>query len=357
MLIRARDEKKFAEAYAILKTGTAIPKEFPDYDYNMRKLCWRTLNALPRSAQQYWDLAYKHDTNPPMCGNEDRWAHEEDKRRAKGLKSAAMALRAREFEFQFGRQVSVPAHLMPAVIGLNAVARNEALDLAARLERNAGERQFNITMSLASATFMQQFRIKLLGAIVEIIDSDPAIPVEAFCIQHANWCFPVHELQRGMQVAARRQLRSDFRKVGNSSSTGFVMAYTDVQFNLVSHSFQLYFSGIIAGGKVNKLKELVALTDGRAAISRRQILSEAGPYSLDKIAGAIVKWWPEQTWGKLGYRLSPENASEPTDLGPQYQSHYLRWLDDHYPLEILFFDGIELCDGEMRLTGHKTPVA
>jgi hypothetical protein len=230
-------------------------------------------------------------------------------------------------------------------IGIKETIRELSLDLAARL-RSGGDRTL-----LSSASFKRQQRIRLLGAIMQLLDNHRELPIRLARIRRTDfgWQIPTLDLcLLDFKRITREQLKCALKRAGLSQAGGLFIAHCDIEFHPPYDECQVYFYAVVSGKKTRALKNIQTL-EGYAGNSVVYFpFPSSGPDWSQRVASALSRFWPQQTWKQFGFRLNPSNASRPSRFRSQQQALYLTAFDYSTASDIFVFDGVELTDGELQ---------
>jgi hypothetical protein len=270
-----------------------------------------------------------------------QWCRNEDIRRSFELKRAAenLDIVLQPAMDKFGRHEAFTS-------GVKLSIRIMMLDLAARLQRDSS------AILLPSAGFKRDQRIRLLGAIMRLLDADRNIPVSLVRIQRtdARWRFPGFDLWLdNVGPHTGIELRDALRRAHILEADGFFIAHYDVELLPPFDMCQLYFYAIVAGEKIQALQNLSKLSGyGHGSISYEPF--PFGHHRLwdSRVASALSGFWPQQTWRQFGFRIKPDNAARPNGFRNQHQALYLSLFDHQAVSNVFIFDGVSFIDGELN---------
>jgi hypothetical protein len=190
-------------------------------------------------------------TNPKILaefGPRD-WCEREDRKRAIGLRSAVECWSLTQTEL--ASTFSLPEAWIEM---LHRGLQQHALGLADGLEKEPDMILPGVT--LPSAVIKRDLRVRLLGAILKLMDGYPGLPARFVTIQHRGWVFEPGNLS-AYSLGTREcvQFQEDMRWAGVTRSGGYLIAYHDWEFDPKRHSMRMYIRGIATGANTAKVAQ------------------------------------------------------------------------------------------------------
>jgi hypothetical protein len=327
----------------------------PDYEFLAWLFNMRLMEEISTPPEAYClDQLLRpqsHETASQIAAlfETETWCKIEDRKRANGLRVAARQIPLNRVDlvalYDPGRVDLVPLCDPPKSFlrRMNEGIRTMALDLAARLDISAGGG--HLTTALPSALFKRSLRRKVLGAILSLIDGRPDIPLKLVTITCRTWDFPMSSFMFPVHGDPARQLKTDLTVAGVSDSSGFLIAYPEIEFGPANDGFKIYFHGIVTGAKITALQRLLK-ADGYdpASISYQPFTTGSMPHTRIQLAAALSRFWPQQTWGTFGYHLKPEQHAVQTPLQTVNQLLYLKWLEHKAVSDTFVLDGLHISE-------------
>jgi hypothetical protein len=329
--------KKMPSANTSTKPPLASRRVRPlvDYELHTHMLLNRLSEEIKQPPDQYrLDLllpsrtkGYPRYTPSFELGS---WCRSEDIRRSVELQHAVnnIPLVLKPITSLFG----IPDELL----GMGFSMCRYMLDLAARLRRSGH------TAMLSSASFKSDQRIRLLGAIMRLLDNHRGAPVSLVRIHRTDgkWQFPGFKLWFDVGAYTRDELRGALERASVLEADGLFIAHYDVEFLPPFDTCQLYFYAIVTGEKLQALQKICELKGyGPRAISYHAFPTGDDPSWSQQAAAALSRYWPQQTWRQFGFRVKPGNANRPNGFRQQHQALYLTAFDHQMVSDIFIFEG------------------
>lgn len=202
---------------------------------------------------------------------------------------------------------------------------------------------------LASASYMRQRRIDILGAILELAIAHPEIPLAWITTRDPTLGFHPSHTWIGILGEARRRLFRQMKICGALAAPGFLMAYLTGYLQPRSGRYQLAFRGIAGGEKLNLLCDWEAFS--RSASPPRIDRINVHPI-MDlgrQIGGVMPNLLPELTLFRDGSVSGTKRMSEPA------HSVYLTWLARYDVGDMWITNGVTQHGGKLIIGPAPRP--
>lgn len=131
---------------------------------------------------------------------------------------------------------------------------SDALVLAERLNYGRGL----APPSLASSLCMRSHRIRIVGAVWELISGRRWAPTEisTFNVIPSSWEYTPETLNRADAAQLMSRLRSDLNRCGAAEADGFLIAFLHGEFEPESGIYRLHAHGVATSGMIAVLDRL-----------------------------------------------------------------------------------------------------
>ena len=133
-----------------------------------------------------------------------------------------------------------------------------------RLQRLVGQFEAGVTvgapaLTLASALYMREQRLRIVGAILQLIHDEMGEEmrdVALIKVTCSNWRVDIGSFYSVYGPMLIKRFRSVLSKAGVCEARGYLIAYLQGHLDPRTHEFRMQIRGICAGEKLNLLREL-----------------------------------------------------------------------------------------------------
>ena len=241
---------------------------------------------------------------------------------------------------------------------LNPSIRKRVRRLIAHLDPDKPEQ--DEAGNLASAVAMRVFRIRLVGALLRLIDENPDEPLSVLTLLPTGADFVVSTLEG---VDPRRLLeivRADLNRCGATTATGWFILALHGEFDDVAELYRLHFHAVASGGMVDVVDRLRRLRKYR---SKRQDLEKLRtavdkPIKISRkpitnlpttLAYVLQSFWPTRSITESGDGLLRKQRRKRRIPSPQH-TEVLLWLDQWELKDMVLLMKIHVSKGRLKLS-------
>ena len=191
------------------------------------------------------------------------------------------------------------------------IAECNPLEVATSLSEAAKSRR--IERCAASAAYMRDRRLALLGATLQLVDEHPPTEMAFVSISHIGWYLTPHYNWRILSQLSEHV--ADFFKDGPFSEPGFFIGFISARYEPAANNIQLYLKGLCAGEKVRSFRHITGGTH------QANFYYELGLWEVKNLARQIPAIMPRSI------TETAENVNQPDRrMREPYHSVYLMWL-------------------------------
>ena len=189
---------------------------------------------------------------------------------------------------------------------------------------------------LASARYMREQRIRITGAVWQLVAEDPTGKVARFDVIKPSWAFDRKALKKQDGRRLREEFRADLNRAakkvkpgGAAECTGFLFAVLHGEHETQAELFQIHWHLVATGdwvAVVDRLKGMKAYkpTDRvKRPIRKRKKLHDLA-YALTYL---LKSYWPGKWCGKVSGQASKRRRRKHGRIPEPQHSDVLMWLD------------------------------
>lgn len=211
----------------------------------------------------------------------------------------------------------------------------------------------------ASARYMREQRIRIIGAIWKQVATDRTGKVARFDVIKPKWATEVEDFRRSSATAIRAEFRADLRRTaaklypgGAGECEGFIYAPIHGEHEVVAGLYQTHFHVIATGdwvAVVDKLRDMRGYGKTkrvkRPIRARRKLTDMA--YALTYL---LKSYWPGKWCGKVSGQASKRRRRKHGRIPEPHHTEVLLWLDRRTLPELTLMMGIRITKSGLVLT-------
>ena len=214
--------------------------------------------------------------------------------------------------------------------------------------------------NLVSAVAMRVFRIRLVGALLRLIEENPYRRLSVVTLLPAGPKFVVPTLKG---VDPRRLLeivRADLNRCGAKTATGWLILALHGEFDDVSQLYRLHFHAVASGGMVavvDKLRKLRKYQSKRLDLEKHRTATDK-PIKISRkpitnlpttLAYVLQSFWPARSITEIGNGLLRKQRKKRRIPSPQH-TEVLLWLDQWELKDMVLLMKIHVSKGRLKLS-------
>lgn len=208
--------------------------------------------------------------------------------------------------------------------GLGPDQRAATKNLSKRLKGS------QVPQTLASARFMRDQRVRVVGAILKFAHPWRRKHLRTFCALCDGWEVPLGDLHAAHPRRFMEQLRSQLVRAGAEGVDGFLIAFLEAEFEPSRNVLIFHVHGLVGGEMIAVLEELRRTRNyrPRLGVSKPLQLNELQAGSRAQAASYLLKsFWRSRRIGPVGSQAKNARKRHGNRLPPAAHTQALLWLD------------------------------
>jgi hypothetical protein len=197
---------------------------------------------------------------------------------------------------------------------------------------------------LASALYMRDRRIGVLGCILDLVAAHPTVEFAWLTARESDFQFTATERWSEACRHARDGLQRRLQACNAVGTPGLLAAYLHGFFDPTTGKFGLKYRGIVAGEKLNRIRKSLQ-PNPKLAQPRPTILAV---HPIRDLPQQILRMMPNSLTEVAA--TAAGMVANATRMREPYHSLYLMWLAQHSLADLLVIDGAYYCNGRLVMS-------